>query len=103
MAGKIKKVTITHPGHREDTVVIGTTKDETYRILGNTVVGFANSWASDAPITFMYTLQQGDCVYIGTSDDDDELIQAVCDLEGDDIEKLRNLMITAGLYKKEDK
>ncbi len=103
MAGKYKKVTITHPAHRPDTVVTGTTESETFKIMGNQVIGFANNWSIDSPLTFMYTLQAGDCAYIGKCDDDEELIRTVCDLEGDDIEKLRNFMITAGLYKKEDK
>ena len=97
MAGKYQKVTISHPNHREDTVVIATSTDECYKIIGNQVLGFKNNWSFDQPLVFVYTLQPGDAAFIGVSDDDEALIQKIADLNEEDLELIRNFMVTANI------
>ena len=76
MADKYSRVTVIRP-NKPDIVLVGSTTDHTYKIIGNQVFGFENSWNMDGRIHFQYTLSEGDAVIIDKSSDDDELISEI--------------------------
>jgi hypothetical protein len=100
MSGKLKKVTIVR-SKETDMIVVASSKDEHYKVIGNQVIGFANSWSFDSMVTFTYTLQAGDAAILGVSNDTEELLRVITELDGDDVEKLRNIMEVSGLISKE--
>lgn len=99
MAGKLNTVTIKHPNHRDDTVVIGDDEKQRYKIVGNQVIGYDYNWGDTVELNFIYTLQPGDVAFLGKSTDDDELCGLIFDLEKEDLDKIRNFMAASGMIK----
>lgn len=95
MANRTKELNVYCKNHRDISFLLD--EDEEVRQIGQTL--FVMRRYSVTDYSFVYNMEQGDAWQVGEACKDAQLLDKISDLDADDLEKVRNFCVSAGLFK----
>lgn len=96
MANRTKELNVYCKNRRDICLLLD--EDEEVRQIGQTLI-VMRRYSSVADHSFVYNMESGDAWQVGDACKDSQLIDKISDLDEDDLEKVRNFCVSAGLIK----
>lgn len=96
MVNRTKELNVYRKNQRDISFLLD--EDEEVRQIGQTLF-VMRRYSSVADHSFVYNMESGDAWQVGDACKDSQLIDKINDLDEDDLEKVRNFCVSAGLIK----